>query len=241
MKPYRYVKRRIEPEAQGSSDRRQSRPKIAAKGLMVAGTMIIGSVIWPIVSYEVFTAPSLKPQQFVTPIPVKGSEPDQFGSASQELLNPTDWFPNAKPNTARESKITHYTLSIPKFNIIDATVAIGGEDLSKNLVQYKGSALPGELGATIIFGHSILPQFFNPKNYKAIFSLVPTMEIGDEVLIKFDGISYTYRVIDKTEVKPDNLTVLEQSYDNEYLRLITCTPPGTYLRRAVITAALIKV
>jgi sortase A len=63
--------------------------------------------------------------------------------------------------------------------------------------------------------------------------------MGDDIILKFDGVAYTYRVIDKVEVKPDNLSVLDQPYDNEYLRLITCTPPGTYLRRAVITAALI--
>lgn len=239
MRPHRYIKFDTGEQSDQRFRKRQgnARTSVIGKGLMIAGAVVIGSIFWPMLSYEMFTAPTLKPQQFVSPIPAHGETEDQEKIV---LLNPADWFPKAQRAMVRQSKITHYTLSIPKFNIIDATVAIGGEDLSKNLIQYPGSAFPGELGATIIFGHSILPQFFSPKNYTAIFSLIPSMELGDEVRIKFDGMSFTYRVIDKIEVKPDNIAVLEQPFDSEYLRLITCTPPGTYLRRAVITAALIK-
>jgi len=243
MIPYRYIKVRRREEQTNYSGHwfYTRRLPWVAKGLVLVGLTIVGSVLWPILSYELFIAPSLKPQMFLSPIPAQGLEKSQAEIPTEaELLDPKDWFPNVRMPEKGESKITHYTLSIPKFKITDATVAIGGEDLKKSLIQYPGSALPGELGATIIFGHSILPQFFNPTNYKAIFSLIPSMEIGDEVIIKFDGITYTYRVIDKIEVKPDNIAVLEQPYDNEYVRLITCTPPGTFLRRAVITAVLVK-
>jgi len=245
MTPHRYIKLPSGDHRPQTASQGQGNPRLSllAKGLMVTGIFIIGSVLWPILSYELFIAPSLRSQQFVSPDPAQGEEQSGIEieiENSTNLLNPSDWFPNAQVPRVRESKITHYTLSIARFNILDATVAIGGEDLSKSLIQYPGSALPGDLGAIIIFGHSILPQFFNPKNYMSIFSLIPSMELGDEVIIKFDGITYTYRVIDKKEVKPDNIAVLEQPFDSEYLRLITCTPPGTYLRRAVITAALVK-
>jgi sortase A len=63
---------------------------------------------------------------------------------------------------------------------------------------------------------------------------------GDEIFIDFDGILYRYQVINMEEVSPDNVRVLEQRYDSEYLSLITCVPPGTYLRRLVITTKLMK-
>lgn len=220
--------------------------KIISGILITSGLLLIASVIWPLASYQFFTAPSLQPKEFLAPVPVLGrelrnteNEASEASTENQEILAPEKWFPEAEYNRNLQSKITHYTLSIPKLDIDRAVVEIGGEDLSQSLIHYPGTALPGELGASIIFGHSVLPQFFNPQNYMAIFSLIPTLELGDEILIKFDGISYTYRVIDKVEVKPTNLSVLEQPYDNEYLRLITCTPPGTYLRRGVITAALV--
>jgi len=40
------------------------------------------------------------------------------------------------------------------------------------------------------------------------------------------------------EVQPTDLSVLEQRFDGRYLTLITCTPPGTYLRRLVVVAQI---
>lgn len=241
--PYRYLKAIPKPEEIGRKqpDTRNRRySSLLAKGLIIAGVLVIGNVIGPILSYELFVSPKLKDQEFLSPVPVLGQQTEinyqEF--EDQDLSRPEMWFPEARFEP-RESKITHYTLSIPKFKIVDAVVEVDGNNLAKSLIQFPGTALPGKVGATVIFGHSILPQFFNPENYLSIFSLIPTLELGDEIIVKFDGITYTYKVIDRVEVKPNNLAVLEQPYDNEYLRLITCTPPGTYLRRAVITAALI--
>jgi len=100
--------------------------------------------------------------------------------------------------------------------------------------------LPGQYGNTVIFGHSVLPQFFNPKNYKTIFSTLPTLKKGDEILIDFDGVLYRYEVVSLQEVLPENVSVLEQHYNAEYLTLITCVPPGTYLKRLVATARLVR-
>ena len=210
---------------------------------------MIMSVIVPIVSYELFISPQLKEVAFLTPLSEMNKKTtsekeditlEETEMPSEEFIYPQNWFPGLEYQSGTKSNITHYTISIPKLKISNAVVEIGGEDLSKSLVQYPQTALPGHLGATIIFGHSILPQFFNPKNYLSIFSLIPTLDLGDDIVVKYDGITFTYRVIDKVEVKPTNLSVLDQPYDNEYLRLITCTPPGLYLRRGVITAALIE-
>jgi len=52
---------------------------------------------------------------------------------------------------------------------------------------------------------------------------------------------YRYQVIGLREVLPDDVSVLQQHYDSEYLSLITCVPPGTYLRRLVIKAKLTRI
>jgi sortase A len=240
MNYYRYVKAKpqlIVENIVSKSDKFRLSHILAAIFLLL-GIGSVGSVIWPIAYYQLFITPNLSSEDFLSPLPVVS--PQILGSnQNQDYTKPENWFPQVGYSRPRESKITHYTISIPKLNIKDAVVEIGGIDLSQALIHYPQTALPGEVGATVIFGHSILPQFYNPSNYLSIFSLIPTLNQGDEIFLKFDGITYTYRVIDKVEVKPTNLTVLDQPYDNEYLRLITCTPPGTYLRRGVITAALI--
>lgn len=156
-----------------------------------------------------------------------------------DYARPSAWFPGAPQLPPRPSKITHYTLSIPKLKIKDAVVEIGGQDIMKNLIQYSGTALPGQYGNAVIFGHSALPQFFSPSNYKTIFTPLTSLEKGDEILISFDGILYRYQVAEMMEVTPTDVSVLAQYYDHQNLTLVTCVPPGYYSKRWVVRARLI--
>ncbi|MBM3205243.1 sortase [Candidatus Shapirobacteria bacterium] len=201
--------------------------------LLLAGIGFLASVVWPILNYE------LKSQQFarqlISPVEILGES-----TTVVDYSRVSTWFPTAPSLPPQPSKITHYTLSIPKLKIENAIVHIGGEDLMESLIQYPGTALPGQYGNTVIFGHSVLPQFFNPKNYKTIFSTLPTIKVGDEILVDFDGIQYRYEVVNLREVSPDDVSVLEQRYEAEYLTLITCVPPGTYLKRLIVSARLVR-
>jgi len=198
-----------------------------------AGLVFLGNAISPILLYEL-KSQSFS-QQLISPVEV-------FGEATTvvDYSRPSAWFPTAPNLPPKPSKITHYALSIPKLEISDAVVQIGGDDLMKSLIQYSGTALPGQYGNAVIFGHSVLPQFFNPKNYKTIFSTLPTLKENDEIFINFDGIEYRYQVSKLVEVSPDDISVLEQQYDDESLTLITCAPPGTYLKRLVVRAKLMR-
>jgi sortase A len=40
---------------------------------------------------------------------------------------------------------------------------------------------PGEYGNIVIFGHSTLPQLYNPKDYKTIFTYLPSLEKKDHI------------------------------------------------------------
>lgn len=203
-------------------------------GLTALGIFFIGNAAFPILMYQ------LKSFRFsggVLISPVESSY--NVYSDYNSYNNYKNWFSVAPTLPSRESKITHYNISVPKLKIENAVVAIGGEDLSESLIQYPGTALPGEYGNTVIFGHSVLPQFYNPKNYKTIFSTLPTLKEGDEIFIDFDGIRYRYVVVKMVEIPPNDVSVLEQRYDGEYLTLVTCVPPGTYLRRLIVRAKLV--
>jgi sortase A len=156
---------------------------------------------------------------------------------SSDLSNPNAWFP-AAPQKKVVTPVNTYTLSIPKLKIQDALVTVAGDDLDLSLVHYGGTALPGDYGNTVIFGHSTMVQFYNPKNYKTIFSLLPTLKAGDKILISYDGISYKYVVYDLTVSEPSDLSALAQRFDDSYLTLITCVPPGTWWQRLDVFARL---
>jgi sortase A len=138
--------------------------------------------------------------------------------------NPSTWFTGVKDFSA--STVSYYTISVPKLKIDSATVAIGGDDLNKSLVQYPGTALPGKRGDSVIFGHSILPIFNNPKNYISIFTMLPTLQKGDQIFVNYDGVSYTYEVETMFEVFPTDIQVLDQDTSDSFLTLVTCVPPG---------------
>jgi sortase A len=200
---------------------RQRIVKSAALVSGISGLVILVSSVWPIIEYQLTDARSYT--TLLTPLVLEKLDTNQ---EQIDYTKASNWFPTANTKQQELSKVSFYNISIPKLRIEDALVSIGGEDLSKNLVQYPGTALPGKNGNAVIFGHSILPIFYNPKNYMAIFSTLPTLKNGDEIFIKFDGVSYIYRVEEIFEIYPSDIQILEQNNSDSFITLVTCTPPG---------------
>ena len=222
--------------------------RIIALCLVGSGILLLLSVIFPIFSWQLFYAPQLSSGTVVVPIPnavlvrsanIKTLLSNVKGATTGfDSTKASAWFPTGNPASGFTKE---YELSVPKLGIKQAKVIVGADDLSKSLIHYGGSGLPGEYGNAVIFGHSVLPQFFNPNNYKAIFSTLHTLKKGDTIEIVADGVAYKYTIFDFQIVSPDDISVLEQTYDNSYLTVITCTPPGTYWKRLVIRAKIEKV
>ncbi len=216
------------------------------------GLAILAGVAYPVVSYQLkdFHPLSQLNSGLLSPVYYESAASDDQGPVVINGLDYTkasSWFPGSVQNelfsstkqTANINGPDSYNISIPSLGITDAVVSINNEDLTKHLVQYPETALPGQLGAPVIFGHSTLPQFFDPKKYTTIFSTLPKIKTGSDIFVTYDGTEYTYRVTNTREVKPNELWVLRQNYDNKTLKVITCVPPGTTLRRLVVEATLI--
>lgn len=164
---------------------------------------------------------------------------NNLGYASDDLAKPQQWFTSSPPDLKLvESKIKYFALSIPKVSLNQAMVEVNGSDLKNHAIHYPGSALPGEYGNTIVFGHSALPQFYRPGNPLTIFNSLTKVKIGDEINVLFDSISYKYIIRNIKEVDPSQIDVLFQHFDRHELTLVTCVPLGTYWRRLVIIADL---
>ena len=156
-----------------------------------------------------------------------------------DYSNANVWFPT-HPQKKGVTPVNTYLLSIPKLRIENAVVMVAGDDLNISLIHYGGTPLPGLVGNTVVFGHSTLPQFYNPASYKTIFSLLPTLTIGDKIYITYDDVKYTYVVYDMVVLDPTDLTPLSQRFDDSYLTVVTCVPPGTYWKRLNVKAKLEK-
>jgi LPXTG-site transpeptidase (sortase) family protein len=203
--------------------------------LMSLGFIILGTqVILPLVYF--------KTQDTV----VKPMEQTVLGLATgfkdftfQELENGSGEIPKEEDDIPE-----YFYITIPKLGIKDALVKseYDGPSPDNFIGHYKGSALPGKIGDSFIYGHSVLPWFFNPKNYKTIFSTLGDLEKSDKVFIKYNNRELTYTVEDKTVLKPSEVLPLsgwKPAYLNSStISLMTCWPAGTKTNRLLIRASL---
>lgn len=109
------------------------------------------------------------------------------------------------------------------------------EALRDGVVHYPGSAKPGQAGNFFLTGHSSYYPWVNSK-YKDVFARLGELGIGDTYSVFYGGDKHTYRIIDKKEVKPSNVQVLDQPTNKRLATLMTCTPVGTTLRRLILVA-----
>jgi len=219
--------------------------------ILFIGLVIIFYIFYPLVSWQIYFVPALASSRIQTPIPRStvvnpsaiGSLISQAGNllSGVDYTNAQNWFPGFNPSSAGQPKIPYYTISIPKLKINNALVSTQDNNLAIHLVNYLGTAVPPETGNAVIFGHSTLPQLFNPNDYKTIFANAYLLKAGDKVYTNVNGVTYVYNIFNISVVEPSDTSIFQQDFDNSYLTLVTCTPPGTIWKRLIIKAKLEKI
>lgn len=132
-----------------------------------------------------------------------------------------------------------FTLSIPSLKLERVKVVVDTNDFEQNLAHMPGTALPGERGNVFITGHSSLPQLFSSGGFKAIFAHLPEIKRGDEIIVDVEGQRFIYVVEGLKVVDPKEVRVINPpDPGGRYLTLMTCVPPGLYLKRLVVLAQL---
>ncbi len=156
-----------------------------------------------------------------------------------------------KENADEENTTEENTIEVPKIGIQAPIISVENgiknsndedfEEVLKNgVLLYPDSVLPGEIGTTIILGHSA-PVNWPKINYDDIFSRLNELEKGDKIVIYFNHLKYTYQVYDRHIFYPKD----EQDFlsgDNEEtarLVLLTCWPPGKDFQRFAVLAKII--
>lgn len=208
---------------------------------------------FPLVSWEVYLQPAFASSNFASPIPqqtivTKDYIQSLWQNTANSIRNLTsntsqNWLPNSPIQEVQvASQMSYYFFSIPKIHVDTAVVSTIDVDLSQHLVDFPGTAIPPSKGNAVIFGHSTLPQLFDPKNYKTILANAHTLIVGDEFLVTINNTLYRYRIEKISIVDPENLDpYMVQDTDDSYITLITCTPPGTVWKRLIIRARLERI
>ena len=136
-------------------------------------------------------------------------------------------------------------LIIPKVNVdVPVLYDVGADYDSQMSAMEKGVAHfaipgakshPGEIGNTVISGHSS-NDLFDPGEYKFIFAQLDKLEAGDTIYANYQGKRYTYVVTKKEVVLPTEVGKLVYPTNKPVMTLITCTPLGTSQKRLLVTA-----
>lgn len=139
---------------------------------------------------------------------------------------------------------------IPKINV-DAPVVYDVPSLAENVIQDKlrsgvvhypipgANSVPGQVGNTVILGHSS-NDVFDDGAFKFVFVQLDKLQKGDTFYLNYQGTRYTYSVTEKKVIDPTEVSQLIIDTDKPLATLVTCTPPGTALKRLVVIAEQIS-
>lgn len=189
----------------------------------------------------------------VAPSVEQATEPAASPSAVPASPSPATPTPAAvvaaaAAKTATATAWTSGKLTIPSLGITTPVVYVNQVSeksfqlgLQKGVVQYPGTALPGQLGNMYIFGHSSDYRWAK-GNYKTIFAKLPNIKVGAEVMITDGaGKSYKYRVTGTVVAKATDVKYLsQQAYKKKLLTLQTSYPIGTALKRYLVFTELVE-
>ncbi len=137
------------------------------------------------------------------------------------------------------------SIYIPKIGVMAPIVIEESEDkevllksLDKGVLLFPGSVEPGNVGSTVILGHSSGAIWSG--GYKSVFSLINKLEKGDLVKVYFDNEEFVYRVSKLNILSVEKLDeVVGDSNGTNTLFLSSCWPIGTPWSRIVATAILV--
>lgn len=111
--------------------------------------------------------------------------------------------------------------------------------LTRGVAHARGTAVPGAMGNMFLFAHSS-EDFYNAIRYNSVFYLLPKLERGDEIIMYYKGVKFTYAVTEKKLVDAKDVSYLTEEQSGQTLTLMTCWPPGTTLKRLLVFAVLKK-
>ncbi len=217
-------------------------------GLFICGILMLSYFAFPLISWQLYFAPAFASSDVQSPIPktavlnssmIKSLIASAVSNSHVDYNNAQNWFPSYAPSQdTTRPVVTMYNISIPKIHVQYANVSTINTDLSHHLVHYPGTAVPPEKGTGVIFGHSTLPSLFDAHNYKTILAYAHTLSVNDKIIVNADGKEYTYAIVSIRITSPDDISIFSQDYDDSYISIVTCTPPGTTWKRLIIKARL---
>jgi sortase A len=197
--------------------------KILAVVLVCAGIYVLGFV-----PYALFVShhSAVAAQDRLQGVLAKGLKTKSLPLGSADSSIPRVRWPKEIPAGTPIAR-----LSIPSAGILNDVVVEGAQkvQLEEGPGHYAGTAMPGNAGNVALAGHRTtwLHPFYN----------LPSVGIGDRIVLEVGKHVWVYRVVDRAVVSPTDVSVL-QPLRGWYITLTTCTPLYSAADRFVIRGVL---
>lgn len=192
----------------------------------LSGILIIARVLGPAIAEE-FRYRTAMPD--ATSVVVTSREATATGITTRNIRPVNETFGIVIPRIGANA---------PVIANVDATNPTEYQQaLAHGIAHAKGSVFPGRIGTMFLFSHSSA-DFLTATRYNSVFYLLDKLETGDAVYAILNGKSYLYRVTEKHVVAPSDTMPMTRRADRPELTLMTCWPPGTSLKRLVVTAVM---
>lgn len=157
--------------------------------------------------------------------------------------NASDGSSSGAEDLSTEEEKMQDLITIPKIGIVAPIVTAATSDsevihglLDSGVVLYPGSAPFGDLGQTVILGHSA-PTGWPKIKYDWVFSRLNELKSGDMVVVTYNNQTLYYSVVDIRVVAPQE-GVPAPTVEGNSLALVSCWPPGKDLKRIVVESTI---
>lgn len=209
----------------------------------IANTLIITGIIFSFFSFTPFIQQEV---WYWWKTAFAGEKKDQVSTATKPAPKKEELLPlSVKP------KNTDFGVVVEKIGVNTPVVANVNANnyneyiaaLSAGVAHAKGTAFPGSTKAAnnnvFLFAHSAI-NAIQARKYNSVFYLLRKLERGDRLVTFYKGKRYDYIVFDKRVVQATDVRYLTDPSKDPILTLQTCDPPGSSLRRLIVTAKLVQ-
>jgi len=205
----------------------------------IGNALVLGAIVgifftfWPVISaFSKHTIDNLRGKKYEASAGVSATQ--SFGSL---LGNPDPSLKILVPKDPNFSIIVEKIgADAPVIPNVDATnKQVYDAALKRGVAHALGTAFPGQPGVSYFFAHST-DTIFNVPRFNAIFYLLKDLEIGDRVVVFFNGRRFDYLVSEKKITEPNDISYFTMKTSEQILVLQTCYPPGTSWKRLLVIA-----
>jgi LPXTG-site transpeptidase (sortase) family protein len=196
-------------------------------------TGICASLVLSMVALSVFQPQELNANRNPVVLPMSDARLAEDVQAAAPTPEPT---PTPLPVTIPDDTfaVSELGISAPIVWNVAFEERVMNKALESGVIHLNGTAVPGQQGMSAIAGHSSnLP--WARGQFNTVFASLTKAKEGQLFEINYNDTMYQYRVTKVYEVRPTDVQILND-HSRTGIRLITCTPLGTSLRRLIVEA-----